>query len=80
MAVQAGQATNSRPTIVVVERINTGDTELRITAAVANPEQVTEAEAKLALGPLRRHPRPRPSTSSCRSATAHRPRRSAATA
>ena len=46
MAVQSGKD-ELDPEIVVVERINTGDTELRITAAVANEEQVTEAEAKL---------------------------------
>ncbi len=46
MAVQSGKD-ELTPDIVVVERINTGETELRITAAVANEEQVTEAEAKL---------------------------------
>jgi len=45
MAVQAGRD-ELAPEIVVVERINTGDTELRITASVVDIEQVNEAEAQ----------------------------------
>lgn len=47
MAVQIGEE-QVTPDIVVVERLNTGEQHLVITAAVANTEMVTEAEAKRA--------------------------------
>ncbi len=45
MSVQVGRDTVS-PDIVVVEKINTGETRLVMTAAVAIVEQVNEGEAK----------------------------------
>lgn len=45
LAVQVGRETFA-PDIVVVEKINTGETRLVMTAAVAIPEQVNPAEAK----------------------------------
>lgn len=45
MTIQVGRDTVA-PDIVVVERFNTGDTRLVMTAAVTIPEQVNEAEAK----------------------------------
>jgi hypothetical protein len=45
MVVQVGNETIA-PDIVVVEKINTGETHLAMTAAVATKEMVTEAEAK----------------------------------
>jgi hypothetical protein len=45
MEVQVGNETIA-PDIVVVEKINTGETHLVMTAAVATKEMVTEAEAK----------------------------------
>ncbi|MDP9238166.1 MAG: hypothetical protein M3P30_12360 [Chloroflexota bacterium] len=45
MTIQVGRDTVA-PDIVTVERLNTGDTRLVMTAAVTIPEQVNEAEAK----------------------------------
>jgi hypothetical protein len=45
MTVQVGRDSVT-PDIVVVEKFNTGDTRLVMTAAVAGQEQVNEAEAK----------------------------------
>ena len=45
MAVQVGEE-EIDPTIVVVERLNTGDTRLVMTAEVCTLEQVTDGEAK----------------------------------
>jgi hypothetical protein len=45
MAVQVGRE-EIAPDIVVVEKLNTGETHLVISVAVANIEQVAEAEAK----------------------------------
>jgi hypothetical protein len=47
MAVQVGDE-QIAPDIVVVERLNTGDTKLVMTAAVVDKEGVTEGEAKRA--------------------------------
>jgi hypothetical protein len=47
MAVQVGDE-QIAPDIVVVERLNTGDTKLVMTAAVADKEGVTEGEAQRA--------------------------------
>ncbi len=47
MAVQVGDE-QIVPDIVVVERLNTGDTRLVMTAAVVDKEGVTEGEAKRA--------------------------------
>mgnify|MGYP001561968670 FL=1 len=47
MAVQVGDE-KIAPDIVVVEKLNTGDTRLVMTAAVANVEMVNEDEAKAA--------------------------------
>ncbi len=45
MAVQVGED-QIAPDIVVVEKLNTGETHLIMTAAVADREMITEAEAK----------------------------------
>ncbi|MEK7692915.1 MAG: hypothetical protein AAB349_01855 [Chloroflexota bacterium] len=47
MAVQVGDE-KIAPDIVVVEKLNTGETRLVMTAAVANREMVNEGEAKAA--------------------------------
>ena len=68
MAVQVGDA-EIAPDIVVVEKLNTGETHLVMTAAVAIREMVNEAEAARAWSRYASIP-DRRSTSTSRSATA----------